>query len=59
MIETKFDRKQKVKIKPLGVEGRVLSIWQTESGLQYQVRYFDNAKAESVYFFEDELEAAE
>jgi uncharacterized protein YodC (DUF2158 family) len=45
----------KVQIVPLERIGRVLSVWFTKTGVQYEVRYFDNAKVELVYFYEDEL----
>jgi len=50
-----FDLRDRVRITELEREGTVVSIWITECGVQYQVRYFDNAEARTVYFFEDEL----
>ena len=52
----KFELNTKVKIIPLDIPGVVISIWLTEMGIQYEVRYFWSGKAEKVYFFEDELE---
>jgi len=40
------------------LQGTVKSIWITEKGTQYLVRYFSNSKAEEVYFYEDELKEA-
>lgn len=51
----KFDIDTKVMITALKRDGRIKTIWITEKGIQYQVRYFDNAKALTVYFFEDEI----
>jgi len=45
-----------VKIIPLETSGRVLAIYISDIGVQYSVRYFDHAKAQTVYFFDDELE---
>lgn len=50
-----FKLKEAVKIIPLGCKGRVDSIWITETGVKYQVRYFDKAEVKDVYFFADEL----
>jgi hypothetical protein len=46
----------KVKIIPLGRDGKVISIWITAKGITYEVRYFDNAEAKNIYFYSDELE---
>jgi len=35
--------------------GRVIGIWIGRGAIEYQVRYFDNCEARTVYFFEDEL----
>lgn len=55
MNEFKFNLQDKVRIIELERVGRVVSIWITERGAQYQVRYFDSAEAKTVYFYEDEL----
>ncbi len=47
---------QIVTITELKCKGRIKSIWITETGAQYQVRYFDNAEAKTVYFYGDEIE---
>lgn len=51
-----FDLKAGVRIKPLKREGKIISICITEQGEKYEVRYFDNAEAKTVYFYADELE---
>lgn len=56
-MELRFNFKDKVKIIPLATLGRVIAIWMGERGVQYQVRYFDNAEAKTVYFYDDELES--
>lgn len=58
-LETQFDVKQTVWIKPLGCCGVVLSIYLGDQGLQYNVRYFHNGDAKTVYFYEDELRKPE
>jgi len=55
MREVRFVIGQKVNILDLDRPGRVISIWITKVGIQYQVRYFDDATAKEVYFFEDEI----
>jgi len=42
-----------VRIVQLERVGRIVSV--NTKGIQYEVRYFDNAKARTVYFFPDEL----
>jgi hypothetical protein len=37
----------------------VLSIWISDEGLQYKIRYFWESKPQEVYFFESELKEAE
>ena len=57
MMTLKFALRDSVKIKPLeGWAGVVTGIWIAGKGVQYQVRYFHEGKAEEVYFYEDELE---
>lgn len=55
--EFDFDLKDEVYIEPLQCEGIVKSIAITNSGIQYNVRYFDHAKAQEVYFYPEELTA--
>lgn len=57
LLSTKFSIGDSVMISQLSVKGRVLALYITETGTQYSVRYFDNAKAEIVYFYENELSA--
>jgi len=54
-INIEFNLKDYVEIIPISVKGRITSIWITEQGIKYQVRYFDNAKIEEHYFYGDEL----
>jgi len=56
MLDLKFELKAKVKITELNRPGRVIAIFMSEIGTQYQVRYFDNQEAKTVNFYEDELE---
>lgn len=55
MINNKFNIGDKVKINPLDLRGRVISIWMNKTGLMYEVRYFWDAKKNEVYFYADEL----
>ncbi|MFH2029079.1 MAG: hypothetical protein ABIJ40_00455 [Bacteroidota bacterium] len=54
-IEIEYVLNERVEIIPLERIGRVASIWITEHGIKYEIRYFDNATAQSTYFFSDEL----
>ena len=53
--EIKFEIEQRVEIIELKRKGRVLAIFITKKGIEYQIRYFDNAEVKTIYFFEDEL----
>ena len=54
-IVTKFNINQKVNIPEIKIQGVVQSIWILPQGIKYEVRYFDNAKVNTVFFFEHEL----
>ena len=52
-----FELDQKVKITPLdNCEGIIRAIYIARTGVTYEVRYFQDGKAENVYFYDDELE---
>lgn len=53
----KFQVGDKVKIKELDVEGIVMAAFISRRNWEYEVRYFNQGKAELVYFFENELDA--
>lgn len=50
-----FKIKDRVHIEQLNCNGRILTIWITKFGTQYEVRYFYNGDAKNVYFYEDEI----
>ena len=56
-VEVKYNIDDSVEIIPLVRIGRVITIWITRTGIQYEVRYFDNAEVKSVCFFESELKS--
>ena len=56
-ITTKFDIGQRVRISELDRSGVVTEIYYNEFGVQYRVRYFDNAAPQTVTFYERELSA--
>jgi len=58
VIECKVKPGDNVKILPLErTDGVVIAVWLDSTGmLQYQIRYFNQGKAEKEYFFEKELE---
>lgn len=56
-VEVSFDIGDSVEIPELERKGRVSSIFITASGVQYQVRYFNNSELKEVYFFREELKA--
>jgi len=51
----KFKLLDRVKIKELDVIGTVRQCLIVYTGIQYEVRYFHSGKAETVWFYEDEL----
>ena len=56
-IESAFDFNEKVKIKPLEVEGTIESFWLRKAyELMIEVRYFLNNEIKKDYFYGDELE---
>lgn len=57
IINYKFSIGDTVKIKELGLNGKVTSLWSSKRGNEIQVRYCSNGKYDDVYFFEDELES--
>jgi hypothetical protein len=58
-INIEFELGDQVSIKELNRKGKILSIWINKTGTLYEVRYFDNAEAKTVYFYADELGAGE
>ena len=53
----KFELKEKVKIKELeNMVGTIRQCLLVYTGIQYEVRYFFMGKAETVWFYEDELD---
>lgn len=54
-IEVLFKLGDWVKVDEIDRQGRVISILVDQSGVQYRVRYFDNAKPQEVLFYGDEL----
>ena len=56
-IESKFEIGDKVKIKPFGVDGVILSFWvKRKDLLMIEIRYFLNNDIKTEYFCEDEIE---
>ena len=55
-IECTFGYQEKVLIKEIQQIGRVKSVWWCSRGVEYEVRYFQDGKVHTEYFFEDELE---
>jgi len=55
-MNTRLSIKDHVEIPMLEISGRVIAIYISDIGTQYSVRYFDHAKVQTVYFFDDELE---
>ena len=56
-IKSKFKIDDKVEIKPLKVEGRVVSLWLKHPDvLLVEVRHFINNEKKFEYFYEEELE---
>jgi hypothetical protein len=55
ILTTKFNLDQQVYIIELERSGIIKSIWVTVHGTEYQVRYFDDGEARTIYFYETEL----
>ena len=55
-ITTKYSIGQDVKIIPLERPGTIQAIYIGPQRLEYSIRYFDNAKPETIYFQEHEIE---
>lgn len=55
MLDIKFELKAKVKIIELDRIGVVIGQYNSDTGIQYQVRYFYEGEVKTVYFYEDEL----
>jgi len=55
-IETVYNINDCVSIVELERKGRIVSIFITATGMQYSVRYFWNGEANTVYFYEEEIE---
>lgn len=58
-INTKFSINDKVYVIPLKIDGKVISIYLGETGLQYNCRYFHEYKAIDCFFYESELSLEE
>lgn len=54
-ITLPFGLLESVNIIELERNGIIKSIWICETGVKYQVRYFDNAKIGENYFYDFEL----
>jgi len=54
-IEFEYDIGDQVFIKTLKMEGWVSSIWITDKGIKYEVRYFWNGELKEVYFYINEI----
>lgn len=58
IIESKYSLKDRVRIIALEkIIGVVVSIWFSNIGLQYEVRYFFNGESKQIYLFDFEIEA--
>lgn len=55
-VELRFSLNQRVYIKELSRTGIINGIFIGFQGIEYRVRYFDNAEAKEVYFYDFELE---
>lgn len=58
-INSKFNIKDKIFIKPLKIWGKVLSLYINSNGIEYSIRYFDNLNAKECYFLEEEIQENE
>ncbi len=58
-INTRFNIKDRLYIKELKIWGRVLAIYISIKGIEYYIRYFNNAAPVDCYFLEEELQENE
>lgn len=56
IVITEFQYEDKVLIKPLGLEGNVVSFWRKPERLFIEVRYYKDKEKKSDFFWEEELE---
>lgn len=56
IVITEFQYEDKVLIKPLGLEGNVVSFWRKPERLLIEVRYYQDKEKKSDFFWEGELE---
>ena len=56
IVITEFQYEDKVLIKPLGLEGNVVSFWRKPERLFIEVRYYQDKEKKSDFFWEEELE---
>ncbi len=55
-LDFRFDIGERVQIKPINIDGRIIGLRSFNQGNELNVRYFNNGEEKSVWFFEDELE---
>jgi len=58
-INTKYSINDSLYIIPLKIKGKVLSIYISEFGISYNIRYFHEFKSNDCYFYESELQLEE
>ncbi len=58
-LNTKYSINDRVYIIPLKTWGRIISLFISNTGLSYNVRYFNNLKPDECYFIEEELSIEE
>lgn len=56
IVITEFQYEDRVLIKPLGLEGNVVSFWRKPERLFIEVRYYQDKEKKSDFFWEEELE---
>lgn len=54
-MKLSFNLQDKVEILELNRKGVIKAIYITTTGVQYEVRYFDEGQARTVYFYEEEI----
>lgn len=55
-ITTKYNLNDRIYLKCLKLEGRVVGFYVNNVGIEYNIRYFPANKAETCYFNEDEID---
>ena len=55
-IQTKYNISDKVFIPELNINGTIISVYISDCGIRYNIRYFKDFDVKDCYFYEKEIE---